>query len=1028
MKKLLISLLTTIATLTLCASNEVIQSGNEAEPKGKVQDPALLAVEEDQATSTGSITNLTNSDLLMGRYTSYAHCSEYASGRFAGMIQNGNPARGWHIPKESKVGWVDASLGLLTTFDKIIIREAGDRVISYELKAYDGKQWRVLAEGGKLGTQVFRFEPLQASAFRIDIKSDGGGGINALEVYNTADPNSAFPNGPSPELRSAFANGERIAMLLESPYAFADTGVELIDKRNPEARPLPESDLYLKEIMSFLLDKLGGKKEWDENGTTLKANLNKRKFTISFGSEKGVDVFKRFLELAGITLSSTPDVPGLVVFGNPLPEAAQPALFKELHDHLSKSRKIHSRGGVSSGTEKPDAIVTPLPTEIGRTMPWVGARASTLDPDNNEAAWLSYIRPNAVRTWNGAAIFQKYVHRNYPSIKSLEDFEKQKAYVRAGPEESEAMRWKEWMESKTHAGCQYEYSVLKRLGITVVNETGPKDWPNNWEHNFRNWLITYMATYYLAKYYDVEVHQYGNEPDSYLNKYPDEVIALKLQLVSDAIHCAIADVNKRFNKNLNAEYAAPVLASDPLGKAARVMMRNLRTDYRGRKMDRDLVQYYNRHRYSDRPRQNVHEVNQVQQMMLEESATGKALPQLFTELNYSTGGSWSRPNMTVTSDSPVVFCSLASIWGQMMASQKVHGIFLFKLYDPSNQWSNTVCYEFVRECDSQKARYPLRGDKADVGSSTKNAEILRLFAEGFSNGHPLLKTDIACDDMHFQAYTSYNTMNETYYLWTVQPNDSLNYEVGLDLTKLDVTPGARVVVREVSDGAFGEVIFEGALPANRRLRLIQPKESAWLVSIPRKTIHATKDYTPIADTTVRQGSYAENNHGNKSTLRVQRHTQSDNNHISFIKFKIDDIPKDDIHKVLLRMHGRRLSEYDFDDSFVFRVYGMVEDDWKELEMNANNAPGICKTVSALRRGITSIEAPPVGHMSFTNNPGFSEIDVTHFVKEHKDQELTFLLIRELKLPDENTDFDWAELDSREGKTNLTPRLRIISKN
>ncbi len=609
----------------------------------------------------------------------------------------------------------------------------------------------------------------------------------------------------------------------------------------------------------------------------------------------------------------------------------------------------------------------------------------------------------------------------------MEDFEEHKAAVRSGPEESEAIKWKSFIESDGHANYKYEHSVLKELGITVVNETGPKDWPNDWENNFRNWAMTYMATYYLAKYYDVEVHQYGNEPDGYLNKYPDETIALKLQLVADAINCAIADVNRRFNKDLKAEYAAPVLASDPRSRVARVMMRNLRTDYRGRKMDRDLVQYYNRHRYGDRARQNVLEVNLVNQMMLEESATKQALPQIFTELNYFTGGNWSRPHITVTSDSPAVFCSLASIWGQMMATQKVHGIFLFKLYSGANQWGNTVCYGFVRESDTQKARYANRADKYDIGYSTKNAEVLRLFAEGFSNGHPLLKTDVDCSDMHFQAYTSYNPKNETYFLWTVQPNDSSNYEVEIDLSKLDVNSGAKVVVKEISDGSFGEVIFQGALPENRKFRAIQPKESAWLVSVPKNKVHATKDYAPIADTTVRQGQFAAKNFGSEPSLKVRRCSKSDNSHISFIRFKIDDTPGKDVHRALLRVHGRRRSDYDFDDSFVFRIYGMVEDDWQELETNANNAPGICKTVSAVRRGVTTIEAPPVGHMSFTNKPGFSEIDVTNFVKEHKGQELTFLLIRELKLPGENTDFDWAELDSREGRKDLAPRLQIISR-
>ena len=72
-------------------------------------------------------------------------------------------------------------------------------------------------------------------------------------------------------------------------------------------------------------------------------------------------------------------------------------------------------------------------------------------------------------------------------------------------------------------------------------------------------------------------------------------------------------------KQLEAQYAAPVLASDPCSRIARVMMRNLRTDYRGRPLKRDLVQFYNRHRYSGRARQNVSEVERVHEMMLEES-------------------------------------------------------------------------------------------------------------------------------------------------------------------------------------------------------------------------------------------------------------------------------------------------------------------------------------------------------------------------------------------------------------------------
>ena len=116
---------------------------------------------------------------------------------------------------------------------------------------------------------------------------------------------------------------------------------------------------------------------------------------------------------------------------------------------------------------------------------------------------------------------------------------------------------------------------------------------------------------------------------------------------------------------------------------------------------------------------------------------------------------------------------------------------------------------------------------------------------------------------------------------------------------------------------------------------------------------------------------------------------------------------------LLRLHGKRVTDYAFDDGTTFRVYGLSDDAWQELQLTVDNAPGVCRTVSAVKQGAITLSSPPVGHMSFTNGGGFSEIDVTTFVREHADNVLTFLLIRELKWPGEDTDFAGVELASRE---------------
>ncbi len=68
---------------------------------------------------------------------------------------------------------------------------------------------------------------------------------------------------------------------------------------------------------------------------------------------------------------------------------------------------------------------------------------------------------------------------------------------------------------------------------------------------------------------------------------------------------------------------------------------------------------------------------------------GEVLPQVFTELNYSTGRNWSQPTVTFLNDSPRVFTSLASIWGWMMQEQGVFGIFLFNLNN-SGVWFREI--------------------------------------------------------------------------------------------------------------------------------------------------------------------------------------------------------------------------------------------------------------------------------------------------------------------------------------------------
>ena len=999
-------------------------------PAAAMDDPVLLAVEADQ-TDGVTRSGIASTNLLLGRYGAYAHCSSYRSGRFARRICDGDVDSGWELNRDETTGWVDATLGLAMLVDTIVVTEQGDQVRSFTLSVTDGAQWQQVAQGDSLGRRTFRFEPMLISGVRLDVITAGGGGIAEVEIHDASGVGLARVGRPTAALGAAFAEG-RVALLLGSPYVMDATGRDLLDPRDPEVRPVPGSVQYLPRVLSAVFARFGVEAEWNKQRTELRGRGLTGDFAVTIPASDGSVTTTALLlgavAKAGIAGSESDAVPGLLIFGEPLPAASAAAIARELKAILVTGPGATSRARSKlPPTAGPHAVIKPNAEVLGRTLPWVGTRADIF-PGTNCEAWLQYLGPNAIRTWNGERVFNDFIKVPRGMISSLAEFDEIRSAVRADPGHGGLIDWEALLASDQHRSMVAEYAAIRRLGMDVINETGAKDWDEDWNRHLHAWLVTYVATYHLAKHFDVAVHQYGNEPDGKFKQRSEAEIALRIQLVADAVHSAIADVNQRYGKQLEARFSAPVLAGTGTGDVARIMMRNLRTNYRGETIDHDLVQYFNKHRYSERARRNVLEVDQQRAMMCEESPHGTALPQIYTEFNWSTGGNWARPHIRMTNDSPEVIHSVASIWGQMMATQEVYGMFLFRFNTGNTgeiRWTNSVCPSFVREGDGREAAlFKPRGDLAgDVGYVTRNAELLRLFAQGFAGGRELLNSGLVCSDPQYQVYTSHAPEDRCYYLMTVQANDTEDYEVELDLTDLDVPAGAAVTVCEISAGSFGEVMLSDRVPGDRKLRFIQPSQSVWLVSISKFTTR--QQVHPVsADATVSQGSSVQVNHGGDAVLAVRRHSDAEHNRITYLRFA-NDGTEGPVHRALLQVHGQRVSAHDYDGAFVFRVYGLPGAGWDEQQITGENAPGIFRTVSAMADGVVTPESPPVGHLTVTNTAAWSTIDVTDFVNANRDRELTFCLIRELNYPGENSDDAWARLDAREAGEATAPRLVII---
>jgi hypothetical protein len=454
------------------------------------------------------------------------------------------------------------------------------------------------------------------------------------------------------------------------------------------------------------------------------------------------------------------------------------------------------------------------------------------------------------------------------------------------------------------------------------------------------------------------------------------------------------------------------------------MMRNLYTRYDGTKSPTPLFQLFNRHRYSTRPHQNALEVKRAKQMMQEEA--GEVLPQVFTELNFSTARSWRAPGVTFTNDSPIVFTSIASIWGTMMQEQGVRGIFVFKFND-SGLWnwkqagpfSNVMTISMFPEQDPGEEPPPI----AQIHHGSKNLEVTRLFGRGFHGSRPLLKTEVECSDPEYRCWTTYSEEEERYYLWSVQVDEFTNFEVEFDLSKLNLPPGALITAETVSGARHGEMTQMLTLPENKKIRLRQAAQSAMLLTAHKRPLK-NEIIQPEADALIVQGKESGKNFGKEPTLKIGRHPGTGANEISFLKFKLPE-GDGDIQRAVLELQGQSHSGHAYDGGFLTRVYAVEEADWDEGEITAENAPHVYKTVSTLKK--INLSNYPVGHVTFFEDPSKLMVDITSALQEARKNNrdtLDFVLIREIHWPEEKTDGLSAVISSREAGQDQSPKLNV----
>ncbi|HEY4205207.1 MAG TPA: sialate O-acetylesterase, partial [Puia sp.] len=307
---------------------------------------------------------------------------------------------------------------------------------------------------------------------------------------------------------------------------------------------------------------------------------------------------------------------------------------------------------------------------IGKTMRYVGYNQGYFMPGSNATGWLEYAGVNSLRIWTtlDSYVPAKAVQVD-EGVRDVNEFDKRKAALRADPEHNSFLKWEELLpiyehpekEANTnHMILSYVLTELKRLKIDPVVQVGSRDFDSTWGNKWKQWQRYYALAYYCARVGDVTMYAMQNEPN-HKNSGPmklDQWIG-GMQIVSDALSCAIEDVDKRYGKNLKARMVGPVTAGNNREWWTAVA-KSQRTDYHGKTIDHDLLGIFSTHSYNSPAAGYLHRVEDIRKILADNQPGGKPLPIVYTEI-----GRWMNAYLIdkeETMDDPSLFTEWAGIY------------------------------------------------------------------------------------------------------------------------------------------------------------------------------------------------------------------------------------------------------------------------------------------------------------------------------------------------------------------------------
>ncbi|MGE6220410.1 discoidin domain-containing protein [Nubsella zeaxanthinifaciens] len=374
---------------------------------------------------------------------------------------------------------------------------------------------------------------------------------------------------------------------------------------------------------------------------------------------------------------------------------------------------------------------------VGKTMKFVGYNQGYYFPGSNISAWLEYANINSLRVWASLNAFvPEQLVQSKAEVNGVEEFDKLKAELRSQPEKNRFIKWNDLLplydrpdSSSTNAMVySYALSELKRLQITVLLQLGSTDFNDTWQNKWKQWQRYYAIAFYSAKMGNVAMFAMQNEPN-HRNSGPmllTQWIA-GAKIVSDAVHCAVNDVNRIYHKNLQPKFVGPVTAGNNTEWWAEIAKNN-QTDYHGNPGS-EVVDLFSTHSYNSPAAGYETRVANISKVWRENHPQGKAIPIMYTEI-----GRWMNAYLIdkeETMDSPSLFTEWAGIYSNNMKNG-AYGMWAFK-------FANTASNTYPRGIKS--GHHFIWQGKRVVEDAYKNIALRKKVTASTSNDKAFLVTD-----------------------------------------------------------------------------------------------------------------------------------------------------------------------------------------------------------------------------------------------------------------------------------------------